>query len=538
MKINKKNFDEHYTINEFIYRNKHSFDFFSELHENNILFNYKKNNSDFDLEIDALSILIPHNGSSKNVAIIFELKDFTKHIFKNEKSKKIESFICDFKNNLVKYKEKIFYEKFSIYGFLIFLENENINFTLFSLNNQTPKMLSYKNYSNINNKLNMKKYYINTNPCEFIEFNITKAKDISYYLKCFDSQETPLSNSELKELSNKIIKSDFIFINGYAGTKKTSLAFYLFGELENSCFLLINKGFYDSLMSGSKDFNFKKNNYSKIQRFFHFHTNNFTSLINDEQNNKKFKYLIIDEYQRCNDETISLIKTFTSKGGKIILLGDEHQAINPNSDNLNLKEKLLAISENKGYKVCEHKLLKYYRLPKTKIDFILFLLNLNSQKCKYKTSNIDIKIINDYDSFVKSFKMNNKIEKSCIVTIQYLNCIDKGFYEFEKRGIKLSNSNEPCGKNNFLIDQNMRQKYCFFPYDVISREMEAIYIFLPKDLEYNNSKKEFTFLDFFKDNKKYIKNQLYVLLTRATRKIILLIENESTLNLFQAKMRD
>lgn len=538
MNIKKKNFSEHYTINEFIDRNKHLFHFFSDLNENNILFNYQENNSDFDLEIDALSILKQHNGSSKNVTIIFELKDFTKHIFKNEKSKKMQSLICDFKNNLVKYKEKIFYERFTIYGFLIFLENKNITFNLFSLNNEKPKLLSKKNYIKINSKLNMKKYFIINDPLKFIEFNITKAKDIAYYLKCFDSQEIPLSNNELKTLKNKIVESDFIFINGYAGTKKTSLAFYFFGELENSCLLMLNKGFHDSLISSSRKFNFKKNDYIKIQRYFDFHTNNITWLVNEEQNRKTFEYLIIDEYQRCSKETVDLIKTFTSKGGKVILLGDKHQAINPNSDNLNLKEKLLDIALNESYKVSKHELSKYYRLPKTKIDFILFLLNLNNKECKCKTSNIDIEIMTDYDSFLESFKMNNKTEKSCIATIQYLNYIDKGFYEFEKRGIKLSNSKEPCDKNNFLTDWKMRQEYCFFPYDVISREMEHIYIFLPKDLEYDNSKKEFTFLEFFKDNTNFIKNQLYVLLTRATRKIILLIENESTLNLFKTKMRD
>lgn len=529
-----KSINEKKLICEFIYNNSCTFSFFKKLNESNTLYNYKVHEPYLDYEIDALCFLNPVN-NIKKLLIIFEVKDMSNILFNKEKQIREIEFENAFKMNLRKYSNSISNNEYRIYGFLIFYNdiNKKFNFVLFSLKKNCCRKISEKNYIKFKPNAKEGKYVLDTHPKETFDENLRNIRDPSFYLKCFDFKEKPLPKNEIEILNNIISKNNLICINGFAGTRKTAISFYLFGQLEKSSYLLLNKNLYKYFHSNIYNFNFE-NRHKSIKKFhyFDFHTEQFKSGLSDRK--YEYDYLIIDEYQRCNGETIELIKDLLHHNKKVILLGDKYQAINKDSDILNISDVLMSIS---GNNLVHHKLKLSYRVDEKFIKFILFLIGIKLERINI-SSNIfpKIEITNDYDLFVKKIKEENKKTISCMATIQCLDWIKNGFYELEKRGFILANKTEPKKRENFLDDTNIRNRYCFFPYDLISREVDSIYVFIPKDLNYDQVNNKFSFKGYFKDKEIFIKNQLYVLLTRATKKVVLLVENPKLFRLFKERI--
>ena len=85
-------------------------------------------------------------------------------------------------------------------------------------------------------------------------------------------------------------------------------------------------------------------------------------------------------------------------------------------------------------------------------------------------------------------------------------------------------------KNKLLIDPKYKTKI-FTPYELISREVRNIYLFIPKTITIekgiiiDNGFKGHRFMDKT-TNTNYLLNQLYVIMTRATNKIFIYCENK------------
>ena len=69
------------------------------------------------------------------------------------------------------------------------------------------------------------------------------------------------------------------------------------------------------------------------------------------------------------------------------------------------------------------------------------------------------------------------------------------------------------------------EKYYFSPYEMISRELDSIYIFLRENIS----------PDVIRG---YVLTQLYVLMTRATLSLNIYIENKETYKVFKERLND
>jgi hypothetical protein len=106
----------------------------------------------------------------------------------------------------------------------------------------------------------------------------------------------------------------------------------------------------------------------------------------------------------------------------------------------------------------------------------------------------------------------------------------------------ISKSESENDKDKMLIDPKYKSSI-FTPYELISREVRNIYMYLPHFVTIKNNvivdegPEGSRFLDS-KNKTNFLLNQLYVLMTRATNKIFIYCENKQLNNFFKQRLND
>lgn len=338
-----------------------------------------------------------------------------------------------------------------------------------------------------------------------------KEKDV-----CFNSRE----NNWIKKFS----LYDVLRVHGLPGSGKTTLAFYFFGIFENCVMQLINQNFVRLI--NKRLLNELKNMKNK-GNFIYWKSYD----VKNHLEKNAVKFLIIDEYQR------SFIKIFKEiidickfKKIKVILLGDPEQAIKPSDDSKFMTSELVQYCTKISLSIDKKPLVlkDVYRINLEALKMIQYLF-LSNKGLPSNKSSYDIVIYENWDSFYKNYIENIKDNMSCCMcTIQNSKFdIDEKWSE-QHNGMILENK-DLLNKESFLYQKDYLSKYIFSPYDIISREVGYMYMFLPKSLDIKK-------MEYHQLTKNSLESQLNVLSTRGTKKLLIFSENENTLGILKSKL--
>lgn len=473
----------------------------------NINYNWKYNMNNNDIEIDALFIF----ETTKINIVVFEFKHYRDRLClcdpRNEDLSKKYNQISKFKKDLVHTYQNDFIDFYLIFSD-IYNNNDYITY-------QTLKIC---HNSNINIDVTDEFFSIlNSSDIKFHDKNLiqnikTTPRDINYLIDSFKNPD------KFQEIFNTRISSDIsnsnkkiFLINGEAGSGKTNLACALFSMLQKSKFptilFLINYKFLDEIKSY-----LKKNNLS-------FLTDDIVAISKDFENhniwdNNEEKIIIIDEYQRLNYNNINFIKKkIKNKKIKFILFGDEIQSISKYDCGFHLNN--IKNDEIKKIKLNN----KNYRMPTCNIDYLKYIFYISNDK--HNLSNFNLNIYANCNDFIKKFQQDNSW-KVMTTLLKYNQCDKQSFFndDFFKENNIIKSPKEISIYSQ--KNKNILNKYFFSAYDTISREIEKVYLFIPKDTYkmFNDS-----------NDKNKIKEQIYINLTRATKEINVYIDDKEYLEM-------
>ncbi len=310
----------------------------------------------------------------------------------------------------------------------------------------------------------------------------------------------PLLSDEEIKIFDEINKNNQIIIKGDPGTGKTILGFKLFSSIENSIFFMKNIKFGEKI----------KNYYSHKNATFPN-----TIFFNEEEvceyiKNNNFSTIIIDEAQRMTKNFFDRVL----KNKKFIIFGDDNQKINIKLE----KWRISSISSS--YKTLEIKSQKRTSDKSIRVIKYLILNKYNNSSFNIDKEIIDIDVFDDFYLFVKEFR-SEFYEHKCLCTLEHC---EKDSYNrkiLSSMNIKFINSNLEF-RPVFDLYPEVVNEYCVYPYDVVSREYDAIYIFLGSEIIFNEkiidsrNKLDISFL----------RNQIYILSSRAIKKIRFFIINK------------
>lgn len=278
----------------------------------------------------------------------------------------------------------------------------------------------------------------------------------------FKAEKIEQCINNIRNSSNK----SFI-IKGGPGTGKTALAHIFYqSEKDKTAILCLNKLLVNS---------YKEKYYSQEDMIF-YNSNDLESI-----DLTKIKYLIVDEAQRITQETIDhILNIYKNNSFKIIFLGDDKQKIYKYDSGIEKIKSIFNSCEN----LSEIVLTNYFRITEDDDKLIQFILKYhnNLPSCK----NLFLK--DKFSSNNSYFGIPSKMHE----VLNYDWNFDKAFYNDAL-------SNETIINNEEFYDE----------FHLISREFEKGFIVLPKKINRKNFSK--------------FKNNIYVLMTRATKELNLYI---------------
>lgn len=470
-----------------------------------------------EFEIDSLAT---YSIKNKTIIFIFEYKNYSNSFTSEEDIEKVFFKLIDkskeFKNYFFEDDKKA--ELFFIFGWKD--NNQKINFKISKINKNSKH--DFKKNNDIR-YIGIVDNYLSNKDCSFfkntfLENKLKIPRDVKYIMSCAKGDKIPIISNDRQKIFKGIKENRISLFEGEAGSGKTALAFFLFGYLKESIFFLINDKFSKEIIKNFKE-DTKLNHY--CNRII-YHTNDLKKKLENTKNDFKDTFLLIDESQRITKKNHELLVDLIEKNKniKIILFGDQNQMINPDSD--------FGYSEFIKYIKCleisffDYKIQKCYRIPKKSLKKICFVLCLSND---WNISNdYIIEVENNLDNFVNKFLIERKNNLSVMSSIQYTNNnYDEKLNNYGIRGAGFNLSN----REYFLHNDEYLMKNYFFPYDLLSREIDSSFIFIPGIISWNSKNCALYHKDKFLGNKQiFLKNQLYVLASRSTKKIVIYIENK------------
>ena len=392
--------------------------------------------------------------------------------------------------------------------------------------------------------------------------NLFKYTRSTGFLASIFSDENKLVSMDKKteeHLSHLLLreKKKIIFIEGPAGSGKTTIAIDLFKTYYENAFLwILNMHFCRNIRKRiTKIFPTKK----YVDKIFWS-----PKFFNDEQwkndlKEKKNILLIVDEAQRFDTKTFLLIKDFLKyENISIIFLGDEEQAIYWKDIGLTeIKKELKEYEANSGHISIKNDL----RLPNKIKNAIFYILHLiNGDPLNYKFTNLEYEIIfpKSESEFIHLYNIDKLKKDKFVLMTTLINQKEKERLS-DTQNINLIDKNIP---SEFLDDPNFLDNKQMDAFHMLSREIDISYLYL--DIEfweykiYDENNHFFTFkkevfintdnywsTSYYMPNLKnpleiecyikktnypWTKKQLNVLLTRATQKLVIFIKNEKFRN--------
>lgn len=308
-------------------------------------------------------------------------------------------------------------------------------------------------------------------------------------------------------------KEKYILVEGAARTGKTIIAMSLLNRFPDSKLLLMNYHFYNSLVDAFKI----KGIPFPFDRIFH-QSYGKGGYYGESSSKISYDFLIVDECQRIGMRYGILNRIINCANHKhAVFLGDDYQKLKPDSDDgiVYIIESLLETENN----IKKYKFNKSIGMPPHMVKNIKYLLGLPEAVNPYPLGEYNIEFFSEEKEFFDSYEAN-VTQKKHIATIQlpYYNHDPIG--KFEAYPKSLNNRNFPFFLNKEIVD-----KYYLSPFQMISREVECMYIYVRDNIT----------LDKIYN---YVLTNLYVLMTRATISLKMYFQNKETRQYFSERLKD
>ena len=414
--------------------------------------------------------------------------------------------------NEIKNKEAYLFVRSYVYITIIIYDDGKVrkdNFFTYYYNT------NYK-FTQTNGKSNFISNVKNSYLVENVNFELENIKDSNKdILECVKAYNGSLEYEKLtqRNLDDIVALSKtekFILVNGTARTGKTILAMSLLRMRPTSKLILMNYYFYKSLENGfhSLSIDFPKN------RIFHQNSRKKEGYY--DNNSETFDFTIVDECQRMGRRYHLLSKIIGNNHNVSIFFGDDNQRLNNYSDDgFNYIKETLNLE---GYSFVELKFTESIGIPKRIIQNVRYLLGDDCVVTPCFKGEFEINIFDIKDEFLSSYA-NNKSKKH-LATIQ---CNGNNFNSIGKY-----NAYHKYYKNEdfaYFLNDKVINKYYLSPYELISRELETIYVYIRKNID-------------VKDLKGFVFTQLFVLMTRGTISLNIYCENENLREYFETKYNE
>lgn len=469
------------------------------------------------------------NKDKKDILSPYKSSDLSEFFYENESSayngKNPENI---YTNQKIKYllQNYIFHKLFNEYRYLFL---NTYVYSIIGVVNSNTKQIEEKNfwtyYYNTNHnfrqvpnkKIIDQKYDINKTSylIDKIEEELSiiekKYNEMADLINAFTGSlpMNPVTSLNYECIKNGVLKGEnFIVAEGMARTGKTVIAMRILSEFSIAKLVIMNPHFYDSLKE-----------VFAVERIT-FPSDRIACHTEFDKVNKMFEnsdILVVDEAQRLSENQID--KIVLKNHDKITLfLGDNLQKINKNYD------KGISVIKNKirnlGYFYTQLYFDHSIGLSSNVLYSIKYLLFNNIPLGSQNINNYEINLFdNEYD--FKSKYNNDKTFKKHMATI-YMGCKDynetiKGFNRWHK---------DTFHKFHYYLDKDVKEFVMLTTYEVISRELDSIYIYLPKTVYADENGLHYS----CEGNDEYLLNQIYVLMTRAKGCINVFCENISAYN--------
>lgn len=324
---------------------------------------------------------------------------------------------------------------------------------------------------------------------------------------------TPLTSYNLDNIVNSINEgTEYLAVDGCARTGKTIIAMSLLRLYPASNLLLMNYYFYKALKDAfaALNINFPDNRI--------FHQAYGKKGYYDGIKSINFDFSIIDECQRLGEKYNLVNRMIISSSHKhSIFLGDNLQKLRADTDGgISYIKKILI--EN-GKVLTLFKFTSSIGVPPEILKNIKYLLGDPTVIKPHLIGEYNIKIYDDKSKFLNDYK-NDCHEKRHIATIhepcKNFSNIDS-FRAFPKEFI---NSDYP-----YFLNKEIINKYYLSPYELISREVETIYVYIRNAVNPDN-------LEGF------VFNHLYILMTRGTISLNIYCENNELKYYFHKRLKN
>lgn len=486
-------------------------------------YNYVFDLKGIDNEMD--SVFIIKNKRTTNIFII-EYKNYSNidWIGNNWSLSKKED-LEDKINQIKKIRTEIVdeYENKNIKFYLIFsyLKENKLYYDFFKINKADKHFkLNKDKFNEVFSKIKSNKKHMHLTSNYIYDKLIDKVKDIKFIIDLIQGKKNPIKQKkEISLIWNEIIKKEkniFLF-EGNAGTGKTILAITLFNSLLKKSNLtilfFINQNFADEIKKEISKLDMNKN--EKIWKKIMWHTKDFEKWIKEKYDKNKDMYILIDEAQRLKEENLKFLMNYMDKKNiRFFLFGDCKQKIYYRDIGYDL------LKQKRNKEIFTKKMEKYFRIDKNThkaIEYIFFA-NKNQKEIKFPKN---INIFNDPKKYFDKFKKDKSLRAMTSIQNVEFNgydsiLVNNGFRNADK---KLHD------RNLFLYNKNYLNNIYFYAFDLISREIENIYIFVPEFVKQYSNK--IICKNYDDEEAKILLNQFYVLLTRAKKEInVFIVDNE------------
>lgn len=340
---------------------------------------------------------------------------------------------------------------------------------------------------------------------------------------------------------------NYILVEGAARTGKTIIAMRILGQYDESEFLIMNYYFYVALMDA---FNILEVEFPKSRIYHHSLRHKTHGCWVRGKYAKtivpKLEFLIVDEAQRLANVE-DLINRYNGKVlpgideiSKIIncqnqrhtiLLGDNLQKLNPQYDEG--FERIYNMIKDKQFR--EYKFKNSIGVAPEILENIKYLLSVPGGGQVQPTYNFNISVTDSENDFIYEYNLDNTFKKHYVCV--GLNALS---------GQKIANSNtviEEYPKDlikaeyPYLFNKEVQDKYLLSTYQVISREIESVYLYLPEEVIYDEENDEIILNGGYGEKMNdFLLYHIYTLMTRATLTLKILCKSDSLYKYFESKI--
>lgn len=453
-----------------------------------LYFNFKMQYKN-SIEFDILWILNSKSSTKKNYVIIFEGKDY-----RNKPLEFPSSATISKKEDEAKDFCKTTLNDYSLIFIFGWIDSKNVFYYEGEEALNTSDNINWMGYSGCKEIENL------------LNDRLSDAKPLSSNLGL---DEYPKKDKDLfNEIWRLCKDNEYLYINGSPGSGKTFNAIHLVKQLEDSgkkvIFHFINEKMVN-IWKGKNE-NGEGGNYPSVfNSTIPKNTFSKTAQIKEEINNNKYDYLIIDEAQRVAS---CLLKKCIEKGIKIVLFGDIKQKLNSDDkfNHIDFFKKIGKKFENLDLK---HSL----RFTNETLSWINYFCE-GIKKPGARSQRFKIEILNSKSQFIEEYEKEKK---------------NKFLASFPQKGKSDDLPYHPIYPRNNK-NYSSWNKYISNAYFLISDEVDFIYIYLPdfflkKEKIVDSEKRKIT-PPYNEDVD--LEGNFYILMTRATKKIVFFAENKQT----------